>query len=804
MFRPRWRKVAHDLVDNKLRTLLVVISIAVGVFAVGVIAGGYQIISVDMSASYAANNPLNIEIRSADFDQTLVDTIANLHEVKEAEGRRIFNVRARLAGTSEWQTLGLVALDDYAEQQINLLQPIAGQTSPLENQLVLEKEALTELGYSVGQTLEIEMADGSVKTLPIVGVVQDQATGADDFLAPPLSFIHLDTLEYLGQAALFNRLFVTVATHPNDLEHIRQVGATVRDKIEKTNVGVFRSDIAKSNEHPMASIVQAVLGILGALGVLILFLSSSLIANTLSALLNQHLRHIGVMKLLGARRGQIVLMYIVLILAFGLIALLIAVPLGGQGAYELATFIADKMNFNLLGYRLIPMAVWIQIGVGLAVPLLAGLAPVLNGSRITVQRALSGDVVTSTEQKPTRGTGSLADARPPRPGPRLHLPRPLILSLRNTFRRKGRLLLTLFTLTMGGAIFIAVFNVRVTLHDYIAQIGNYFLADVTLDFDRPYRLSEVEQFALQVPGVTHVEGWAFANAEALYADGTAGDNLLILAPPSGSQLVSPLLSSGRWLRPDDKKAVAVSEGLLKTFPNLQAGQTLRLKIDGQEDDWLVVGIFKFVSQQGNIAYANYEYISQLTNLANRSVSYRIVAERHDPAFQAVMSAEVDRFFRDQGFHVREVRTGLSTLATASESLDILVAFLLIMAVLTASVGSMGLAGTMSMNVLERTREIGIMRSIGATDMAIVRAVIVEGVVIGGISWLIGAIVSFPITYMLATIISTAIFESTIDVKFTVDGFALWLGVVLILSAFASVLPARSASRLTIREVLAYE
>ena len=109
-----------------------------------------------------------------------------------------------------------------------------------------------------------------------------------------------------------------------------------------------------------------------------------------------------------------------------------------------------------------------------------------------------------------------------------------------------------------------------------------------------------------------------------------------------------------------------------------------------------------------------------------------------------------------------------------------------------------------MNVLERTREIGIMRSIGAGDGEIIRTVIVEGVVIGSLSWLMGVILSFPITYGLSTIVSLAVFNSPIDVHFTWLGFAIWLVVVLALSALASVLPAYSAARLTIREVLAYE
>jgi putative ABC transport system permease protein len=229
-----------------------------------------------------------------------------------------------------------------------------------------------------------------------------------------------------------------------------------------------------------------------------------------------------------------------------------------------------------------------------------------------------------------------------------------------------------------------------------------------------------------------------------------------------------------------------------------------MKVNGKEDDWLVVGIFKFVDQEGTIAYSTYEYISHLTHLANKSYSFRVVTSSHDPAFQQLMSEKLDEHFRAQGYKLEEAQTGSATLKTASESLDILVTFLLIMAILTASVGSIGLTGTMSMNVMERTREIGIMRSIGAVDKVIMRMVILEGVVIGGISWLFGALLSFPITYMLASIVSQAVFNSPIDTKITWDGYLLWLIVVLVLSAVASILPARNAARLTIREVLSYE
>jgi putative ABC transport system permease protein len=325
-----------------------------------------------------------------------------------------------------------------------------------------------------------------------------------------------------------------------------------------------------------------------------------------------------------------------------------------------------------------------------------------------------------------------------------------------------------------------------------------------LNLDRPYRLKEIGTVAKQIPGVVDVEGWSFTNAEVLYPNGGIAENITILAPPAESQLVEPIIIAGRWLQPGDRKALAASEEFLNTFPELKPGDLLTIKINGEEDTWEVVGIFQFVSGQGVLAYANYEYISELLNLANRSFSYRISTEQHSEAYQEAMSQVIDEHFRRLGYDVRDVEPGLSSLDTASEGLNVLVTFLLVMALLTATVGSMGLAGTMGMNVLERTREIGVMRSIGAVDLEIIKSVIVEGMVIGMISWLFGALLSFPISVLLSNIISLAIFSTPIDLVFTFQGFAIWLVLVLILSAGASVLPARNAARLTIREVLAYE
>jgi putative ABC transport system permease protein len=124
--------------------------------------------------------------------------------------------------------------------------------------------------------------------------------------------------------------------------------------------------------------------------------------------------------------------------------------------------------------------------------------------------------------------------------------------------------------------------------------------------------------------------------------------------------------------------------------------------------------------------------------------------------------------------------------------------------LIAVVGGLGLTSTMSLNVMERTREIGVMRAIGASDVDIQMIVIVEGLVLGLLSWALGVALSIPITYVLDYGVGVSIFQSPLIVMFSWTGSFAWLLGMLVLATLASALPAWRASRLAVRETLVYE
>jgi putative ABC transport system permease protein len=795
MFRPRWRKVLADLWGNKARTLLVVSSIAVGVFAIGVIAGTYVILSEDLNTSYSSSNPANITITTYPFDPAFIDVIQRVKGVSEAEGRREVTVRVRTSA-STWDTLRLIAVPHFSSSKIHKAFPREGSIVPRDNEVILEHLTLEALEQNVGDELVIELEDGTRRILPVTGTCLDQTDIEELILGEYRGFITYDTLTWLHAPLNLNQLYITVSDYPNDEAYIREIATRVTERLEKSGRIAFRTSIAMQNKHPLNSIIEALLLVLIIMGVMIVFLSGSLIFNTMSALLGQHLRQIGVIKLVGGRRFQIISMYVVLIMTFGVIALSVSIPLGALGADKLAAFAAGLVNFQQQPFRLIPFAVILQVLIALVVPPVAGLLPVIKGSTITVRQALNNSGLSGESAKNSWLDRRLMRIR--------KLPRPVLISLRNTFRRKGRLALTLATLTLGGAVFIAVFNTQASLDRTTAQSVRYFGADVSVDFTQPYRVNAVIKEMLQVPGIQEVEVWTATEGE-LQIDGDGpGEPVSIIAPPASSMLVEPKLLKGRWLLPGDETALAVNEVFWEHYPDLAPGDQLLMDVAVKEDMWTIVGIFRYTGVDSLIAYANYDYIAPDLGNAQRATMFRIITEKHTLQEQKKVAQLVETHFRILGYSINKIEAGKDFATSLANMLKVLTIVLLVMALMTALVGSIGLTGTMTMNVMERTREIGVMRAIGGHNQVISQLVIVEGIIIGLLSYVLGGILSVPISYLLSNVISQTIFSSPAEIAYTPRGFLIWLGVVSTLSILASILPARNATRLTIREVLAYE
>jgi putative ABC transport system permease protein len=238
---------------------------------------------------------------------------------------------------------------------------------------------------------------------------------------------------------------------------------------------------------------------------------------------------------------------------------------------------------------------------------------------------------------------------------------------------------------------------------------------------------------------------------------------------------------------------------------LSVGDPLVLNFgDKGESTWTIVGlIFDLAGRDQNTAYLYREVVAPELGLVGRTTVAEIRSTASTLAAHQQLEKDLRDYFKTQGIGLSFSDTALEEKEQANSQFSILTTLLLIMTFLIAVVGSMGLSGTLSINVLERRREIGVMRAVGASSMDVAFIFMGEGLLLGLISWLtaiplsglagrwfvetLGVVIDFPAVY-----------------HYSLTSVWIWLAIVVTLSLLASWLPARRATQISVRESLAYE
>ena len=807
MISPRWIKVARDVWSNKTRTMLVVMSIAVGVFAVGTTLTIQELLSREMDRNWQASSPASMSVSIGGFQQDFVNSIRQMPEVADAEGRSDTFARARLLGTEKFQYIQMYALNNFNDLHLNTIQKadvLPTDWPPAKREVILGTNSLAFLGVKVGDMLEVQNWNGKKYALRVAGTAYSADEGGGPFIGAATGYVTFDTWEWLDHAREFDSLLVSVAERKTDRDYIQEVGDTIRDRVRRDGKA-FRSVRVpqEPGKHPASQSVNGIVALMIALGVASLIMSGFLVINTVSAVLAQHVRQIGMMKAVGARSGQLGRMYFGMVLAFGFLSLFVAVPLGILGGRYFVKYLGESLLNLKISSFLPPASVFaVQIGIGLIAPLIAAIAPVFSGTRKTVRDALSDYGMSGESGKDKRGLAKLMARLTDNTRRSSLLSRPLVISLRNTFRRKGRLIMTLITLVLGGAIFIGVMSARDGLTRTTDLALAYWNYDMDLSLTRDYPAEQIEREALAVPGVTRVESWGFADARRQLEDRKEGSNFTLVAPPAETEMLKPILRQGRWLTVDDLDAVVLNSDVLQNETDIELGDVVAVKINGTfRANLKVVGIVQGVLT-GPFGYINRPGLAKILGTGNKFSSLVIGTDTHDTVEQANIAKAVEEHFKRVNLNVNNTSLTSSVRTAINQQFSIIIYLLMAMAILLAVVGGLGLAGTMSINVLERTREIGVMRAIGASNGAIRSIVVIEGVVIGVLSWVVGALLSLPFSLGINALLGSALrFE--VFYAFSVFGLVIWLVLVIGIATIASVLPAWNASRLTVREVLAY-
>lgn len=790
---PRWRKIFGDLIASPSRSALVILCIAIGVVAVGVIQGARELLQNTLAASFAAAQPATITFNLSPFDDSLLHVVRRMDGITFADARTMLSVRVQ-TNDGAWHDAQWFALRDFQNASLDRLLPAQGAFPPPDGQIALERSSLAFFNARVGENLLLELPNGKQKTLLIAGTVHDIAQPSA-FLTGAMSvYTTRETWARLGLPNDYNQLLVG-ADETQPRETISALATRVRAELEARGYRVSATIIPPvPGRLYFADSVQSMMLLLGALGVASVLSSAILVVTTMSALLAQQLREIGVMKAIGASTRTLLQMYLAMVLVLSVVAIALAIPLGALGAYALVIFSTEVLNLLPVAFAWTPSALLLQIGVGLLIPLSASLVPILSGSRITVREAITNYGL----------RGDFGSSRFDRVIETLRaLPRPLLLSLRNTFRRKARLGLTLSALILSGAVFMAVADVRASMLATLEQMNNFRRADAEIILTQPQRAARIERAANDVPGVSAVEAWGWGEADMRRENSSDAERVEIFGVPFASQALRPTLLQGRWFIDADQSAMVVDAEVLKTNPTLKIGDRVILKRNGNDSRWQIIGVTRS-RLRGPLAYVPYAAWTRTQRESEMTERIQIFTNTRAPNAQAQIVRAVEQQLKANEMNVAAAQTNASERAADESNFESIIGFLNAMGILLALVGGLGLMGTMGMNVLERTREIGVLRAIGAPTPSLLQIVLVEGILIGVLSFPFAVLLSVPLALGLNDLVGRELLQASLAFAFAEEGFAIWFTLIVGIAALASGLPAWNAIRLTVRNALAYE
>ncbi len=783
---PRWTKLLRDVAGERGRVAAMVVAVTVSVAAVGAVLGARAILTREIARSYLGTQPASATLEvPGGVDAALLDAVRALPEVAAAEARSV--VVARVQVGADWRPLLLFVVDDFAALRLNTFRGERGAWPPPLGTVLIERSATGMVGADLFADIVVKTPHGAARAVRISGIVHDPGLAPAWQERQGYAYATRETAALLGEPAALDELRIGLKDAGADLRAIEAAAAKVAAVVVASGRHVHQVRVPPPRMHPHQRQMGVILTMMLAFSATTLLLSAVLVATSLAAMLARQVREIGVMKTIGATGTQVAAMYLVLVIAIGAVASALALPLGALSARAFATAVSSMLNFDLADTSVPAWVYALQLAAGILIPIVFAAVPVRSASRATVRAALDRHDTEVVALRPYTAK----------------LPQ----SVRGALRRPARSTLTLTLLAAGGAMFMAALDVKQSWRHTIAKMGEARLYDVEV---RLHTGASPELLAAlrTMDGVRRVEAWGYAPAAfaqegridvvRTYPDRGHG-SLIVSAPSLPTELVKLPVLQGRWLRPDDEGVVVLNHGALAQHPGAALGGDVALSVDGVRSTWRLVGVVEEIGAAG-VAYVPAAAFARLTGDASRVVRVASSAATIDDRADVVR--EIERVLAAHDAPV-DVVVPLAELRSAvGDHIQILIDALSALAAVMALVGILGLSSAIGTSVVERTREIGVMKTLGATPSRVRRLIVSEALVIAAASVVLALIVSLPLAWAIDEVVGRLGFLAPLDFQIDPMGVALWSVLVVVAATLAALAPAARAAALRPKDALA--
>jgi putative ABC transport system permease protein len=785
------RKSITDLSRRRSRTFFSVATLALAVASIGLFALP-TLMNRSMQAAVASDRlpDLTVYTRPLPLDRARLAALGALPNVGAVEPRSFFGGRVWVGQRRAFAYV--LGVPDFARQRVDVVH-VASGSAPRDGEVLTDVQNAHQglLGAHADESVRMIAADGVVRRLQVSGEGRNldggQSVSADGvivFYATTATVASLSGVR--GDDTLAFRL---TDTRP---AAVRATVAAVRRTLGAVPGFSGFSElpaVRAAGDWPGKSAFAQFSKFFYVITVLALLAALVLISNTITTLVAEQTPEIGIMKAIGGRRRQIAVVYLKTALLLGALGTAVGIVLGVGLANALTRDFGSSTFAVTTGFGVDWRVLLASALVGLLGPALATLPAVRRAVRVPLREALqaSGSTVGGEDagDRFLRGIGLL--------------PRTAQIGLRNVGRRRRRSLSTAFVIAFAVGTLLAVEGLAAGIANTSRASWGDHGEDVRISSQgrRPLDAQAV-RLIRATPGVATIEPTFVTHVEL------AGKAAIVWAVRPRT-MFHYRITAGRWYTPAEERArahVVVVERDIARVTGTRLGDRIRVETASGPVSFRVIGISSNQQEDGTALFVPLSTMHLiLRGLPADANDYWVRTTTHDHALIDRTTTRLEDTLTSHGY---DVSSEIKYVALANEvaKFRALTTTIAVLGLLIVAISMAGLANALTMSVLERTREIGILRTIGARARDIRRIFATETLALAATGWLI----AIPVGYLLDRFLVWLVKEVVnVDIPFT---FPLWylplaLAGTILLSLLITVPPIRRAAHLRPGEALRY-
>ena len=779
MTRTRAAKIVRDLTQRWGRTVVVLAGLMASLFAAGAVAAAIAILSHDLDANFRRTDPANVAYDIVGLTPELMAGIAAIPGVAAADQRPVIGARIEVS-PGRWLPFPIGVINDFEHMPLARIYSESGAWPPPPGTVLLERDGRPFFKAAPAGRLNVRLRDDSTPDIGFAGYAFDPAQGPSRMELTIYGYTTAATASAWSYTPESVR--VLLLTRPEDAQ---RVGAEVERLVTAAGADVRRFGVFPRARYAHQFQLDAITAALAATAAMLMLIGVVLVAGLVGSLMTREQRVIGVMRALGGRSGQIGRDYLLGMGGLGLVAGLAMVIPALKGGMAITRLVAQGLNFNVLSPAPPGWVAPAMILAGVIVPVATAYLRVRRAVNMPVVRALA------------RG------AAPPAFTTRIGILPPLPRMAATAILRQPReALLPAAVLALGLAFFATVLNVRTSMLASIGAIAETRPYDLVVAFRDPYPAEAVAAWAKDVPQVVRAEAW-FSRAGALYEnDRIVSNSAVARGVPHGSTMITPIVLAGTWLDDAKPEGVVVNQNLTRNAPQVHVGGRYDLRVGGRRTPVEVIGIIK--EFEGAAIYTQSALLEAVAERPGDASALYIATADRSLSGQRAAQAALDAHPLPAGWSLANIQTAGNLAASVQAHIVLVSGLLLFVAVLALLVGLFALASYTGVSVVQRFREIAVLKAIGGRAPAIAGLVLCEAVFVAVLGWALAMMLAPSISRFVTGIFGEAIIGYPFEYHAHSFGAPLTLLAGVVTALLAGAAPVRNAIATSVHRALRTE